>query len=274
MNLINTEYITVDQLLDSVEGDFKKYAESGLIDKSGLYKIVSYCNSSAGIRINPIMHCVLDIEDGKVDIPPALKKIRNISVITYHKSNFNTNLPYMGKATEIVTKIPDNTIPIYTPFGCLDAHGQCFWEVPRTQKHTEEFIIIEDRHPLQEEIGKNSLSTDGFIIDKEEGVIYFGVKTGRVILNYYKDLDSLALIPKEPMLYFYYEWSIKVKILQDILMNSEDDVQLKLQLAEKEKFGSYIDFDNYIKSESYKKAKKRHEQEYKDFEKKWVDPFY
>jgi hypothetical protein len=274
MNLVNTEYITVDQLLESVSNDFKKYEESGLIDKSSLYKIVAYCNSSAGIRINPIRHCVLDIKDGKIDIPSNFKKIRNIDIISYHKSNFNTSIPYMGKATEIVTKMPDKTIPVYTPFGCLDAHGQCFWEIPKVQKHTEEFIVVKDATCLQEGFSKDALSKNEFIIDKEEGVIYFGSKTGRVILNYYKDLDSLALVPKEPMLYFYYEWSIKVKILQDILMNSEDDVVNKLQLAEKEKFGAYVDFDNYIKSESYRKAKQRHQKEYQEFEEKWFNPFY
>ena len=57
-NLVNTEYITLEQLLDSVKSDFKKYNEAGIIDDSNLYKIVAYCNSDAGIRINPIEWCV------------------------------------------------------------------------------------------------------------------------------------------------------------------------------------------------------------------------
>lgn len=268
MNLVNTEYITTRQFIDDLKGDLKKYSENGIIDESTLYKVIAYTNAIAGIRINPIECAVLDVEDYMANLPEAFKKMKNAQVM----SNFKvaSSLGFYKNWTETVTKKPDETTPLYTPMGCINDCGQCYYVVPYKQAEEQHLVFTEyhNLHPVDHNCKK-----DSYKINREENIIEFGIKQGKVFLTYYADMDVLGLIPKQPQLYLFYEWSLKVKIFQDILMNSEDDIVQKLQYAEKQMQLAYIDFDNYIKSISFKKAlqiyNKRQEEHYNT----WVLPF-
>ncbi len=273
-NLVNTEYITLDELLDSTINDFKKYQDAGIIDKSSLYKVVAYCNANAGIRINPIVHCTIDIVNGKCKLPDNFKKIKSINIITSFKTNINTKIPDYSRGSEIVYEKPSESVSLYTPIGCIDDCGKCYWEIPKKSHIIEESIYIESFSKLNNADKGCDLSHNSYNINREDNTIEFGVNSGKAVLCYYTDLDKLGLIPKHPMLYFFYEWTLKVKILQDILMNSDDDVSIKLQYAEKERADAHVDFDNYIKSESFKKFIARYKKEEREFEEKWSNPFY
>lgn len=271
MNLLNTEYITLENLLDSVKGDFKKYNEAGLIDDAALYKIVAYCNANAGIRINPILDCIIEVKNGKGNLPDGFKKVKSIKAI----SNFKvpSSKPLYQNWTEQVTTQPQPNTPVYTPMGCHTDCGTCYWVVPYKET-SEQFLIFSETNDLTIANSNLQLGNTQYSIDKENGVINFGFKEGKAVMCFYADLDELGLIPKEPMLYFYYEWCIKVKILQDILMNSDDDVSQKLQYAEKEKMGAFIDFDGYIKSQSFKKSQIQYKQREQEFFDTYFKPFY
>jgi len=269
MNLVNTEYITLENLLDSIKSDFKKYDNAGIIDDNSLYKVVAYCNAQAGVRIQPIEWCVGEIENSRMTMPENLKKIQKIDII----SNFRTpsSLPLYQNWTEQVSEKPTDNTPLYTPIGCHNDCGQCYWVVPH-KPITEQWLVFTEHNSLQEGNHSHSLKKNEYLINREEEIIQFGISSGKAILTYYSDLDALGLIPKHPMLYFYYEWSLKVKILQDIMMNSEDDVANKLAYAEKQLFLSYVDFDNYIKSENFKKQKQRYKKQEQEFFSKWFAP--
>jgi len=269
MNLVNTEYITLKQLLDSIKGDFKKYFEGGIIDVSGLYKIISYTNSIAGIRINPIECSILEIENGVATLPDNLKKVKSIDII----SNFKvpSSLPFYQNWTEQVCEKPKEGEPVYTPLGCINDCGVCYWTIPYKQSK-EQFLVFTEHSTLTPSIDQCNKHT--YKINRDESLIEFGVTTGKAIITYYIDMDAIGLIPKQPQLYFFYEWSVKVKILQDIFMNSEDDVERKLQYAEKQMNLTYVDFDNYIKSESIRQLNKRYKEEQAAFYNKWFIPFY
>jgi hypothetical protein len=101
-------------------------------------------------------------------------------------------------------------------------------------------------------------------------------REGKIYLCYLADLvndDGEILIPKDDLLYPYYEWSAKAKILENILMNSEADVVEKYKLAESKKSAAYSDAVNYI-STSYsgqyeRLIKTRREQIYNSYYKMW-----
>lgn len=269
-NLVNTEYITLENLLDSVKGDFKKYSSSGIIDEAGLYKIVAKCNAEAGIRINPIEYCVADIKDGKIEMPEGLKKIKKIDIISNFKYPTSTAL-YQNWTETVLEKPKDNT-PLYTPLGCMNDCNQCYWVIPYREKPIEQWTVFTQHDSLYPSNSCGDLKDNGFFLNRDESIIEFGVKSGKVILCYYIDLDTIGLIPKQSQLYFYYEWSVKVKILQDIFMNSEDDVVNKLQYAERQLLGAYLDFDAYIKSESFRQSLIRYKRQEQEFWDKWFSP--
>ena len=264
-NLVNTEYITLEQLLESIQIDFKKYYESGIVDEAGLYKVVAYCNQKAGVRIMPMLCEVVEIQNGKAPIPDNFKKIVSVQTISKVVRDAQPN-NYYKNWTEHVRTQPHPSIPTYTPMGCHTPCGDCFWVIPY-QHCPEKKIVFTEYEDLN--LGYGSLSNSEFSIDRDEESLNFGIHSGMAIVTYYADLDSLGLIPKDREIADFYEWSIKEKILQDALMNSEDDVIVKLQYAEKQKSLSYIDFHNRIVSESYRQARARHQQYEQEFDEKW-----
>ena len=209
------------------------------------------------------MNGVLDIIDGKAELPCTFKKMKKIDIIANFKSNISTGLPMYQNWTEQVTKRPADNVPLYTPMGCVNDCGKCYWVIPHKET-IEQSLIFTEHIPLNH-CNSHTLGKHDYSIDKEESVINFGINSGKAIICYYSDMDKIGLIPKEPKLYFYYEWSVKLKILQDIYMNSEDDVIGKIQMAKQELMGAYIDFDNYIKSESFKKSLQRQKNFENDF---------
>jgi hypothetical protein len=262
MNLVNTEYITIDQAFDSTMSDMKRYRDNGLVDMSGLYKIIALCNSKAGVRIAPIMYEVLEIENNRAVLPKDFKKIKSINILSNYRVKIADNNFYLNW-TETVAAPPSCGTPSYTPIGCLNDCGKCYWTIPVRKEIKNEYYVFSHQEQL---------NSDSYIINREEQIIEFPFRSGRAILTYYADLDELGLIPKEPQLYFYYEYMLKDKILRDVAMNSDDDVYGKIQMNKQDLFGAFVDFDNYLKSESYKQYQERQRKQDQEFYDKWFFP--
>lgn len=257
--------MTVDELMSSVELDFKRYSEAGLIDMDTIYQTIAYCNAQLGVQMSPIKYCVADIINSKVNLPENFQKIKSVHVI----SNFKvpSSLPFYNGWVEHTTEKPKAEDPTYTPMGCLTDNGQCYWVVPH-KNTVEEHLIFTTRSELY--LTESSyLKESEYSIDKDEELIEFGINSGKVFICYYEDPTNLQLVPKHPLLFPWWSWSVKAKILLDILMNSDDDVQVKLKIAEKERDLAFADVDAFIKSRSYKRSSKERINQEQEFYNTW-----
>ena len=76
--------------------------------------------------------------------------------------------------------------------------------------------------------------------------------------------DGEIEIPFHPMLNSYYEWSVKEKLLEDMFLNSDADVQQKLAYAaqkKREAHGSAWIFANSREVGEWNKIQKKKQQQ-------------
>lgn len=69
----------------------------------------------------------------------------------------------------------------------------------------------------------------------KDGWLYTSFETGKVYLNYQgmlQDDDGNLLVPDHPMLNEYYEYALKQRIIENLVMNDEQVNQTKIQLVE------------------------------------------
>jgi hypothetical protein len=115
-----------------------------------------------------------------------------------------------------------------------------------------------------------------YAVDLEDNIIRTSFKEGQLFLCYIgtlEDEDGLPMIPFHPLLNGYYEWSLKKKILEDVFMNSDADVDKKLQYAIQEQKNAYLEawqFTGYPEHKELENNQKRYEAE---FYNKWYKNF-
>ena len=288
------EYIKLSQLVASVASDLHSFDDSNLIDEDRLIKIVRKVNSDLGVRIHESKSCILDIKNYKAELPSDFWKLELIFATTTTTLNVG-NLMLGGTQTETVTEYPTDLtdqmnilnysqkINNYTPIklGCYDQDcNQCYWVIkknPLAQK-----IRITNIIPLQLNNSCNNYLTNysphfhnnhgNYQIDIVENIIETSFKNGQIIITYLgnmEDEEGNILIPFHPQLFPYYELSCKVKILQDLFINSEADVQAKLQYLEREKSLAWRDALNFTMSSKAKQWSDYDKKRQHDFYDKW-----
>lgn len=292
MNKTPFEYIKLSQLLGSVKSDLHLYDDSNLIDEDRLIKIIRKVNSDLGVRLHESKSCIIDVENYKAQLPVDFWKLELAFATSTTTINVGNLMLGGATQTEMVTEYPTDPtdqqnilnysqkVNNYTPvkLGCYDSDcNQCYWIIKKNP--TAQKVKITNIIPLQLNPSCNNHLTHysphckfnegSYQIDINENIIETSFKSGQIIITYLgnlEDEDGNVLIPFHPQLFPYYEWACKVKILQDIFMNSEADVQKKLQYAEKEKTLAWKDALNFTMSA---KAK-----QWSDYDKKRQCEFY
>lgn len=300
-------YITLSQFMSSVEDDFHKFSDAGLIDNLKLIKVIRACNEKLGIRLyrqkQDILHlsCRPGETKGRADLPLDFYKME--MAFALHHRFINTQLP-IGAGTQQTLTEPilnqladggitlttgDTGVPIVNTTGCcLDQSDTCTWliKTPLTQvqvKYTELIplhITSGDRYFTEYSPNRQHYhhhERKAYDINIEEGYIETHFQEGVIYISYLQDMKSETgedLIPFHPLLNPYYEWSVKVKILQDILMNSEDDVINRLKYAERERNLSFLDAVNFAMGKEAHEWKRYDEERSRKFHQKYFSIFY
>jgi len=282
------EYITLSQLMASVEDDMHKYADAGLIDTMKVIKTIRGCNEKLGLRIYRSRQQLLYInEEGQADLPADFYKAEMAFAMVNRL--VNTQLP-IGTGLQQVTTQPTlcdvarGDITNLTGC-CLDSLGDsCTWLVktPLTQLQ----VSIKELIPLHIGSGREHFvgyspnphhSRHGsYVINVEEDRVETNFKGGVIYLSYLADMKNDTgedIIPFHASLNPYYEWSVKAKILQDIFINSEDDVINKLKYAERERNLSYQDAVNFAMGKKAREWQRYDDQRSREFFRKYYAIF-
>ncbi len=88
----------------------------------------------------------------------------------------------------------------------------------------------------------------------EDDFINTPFRSGEIYIMYLatmQDEDGHLLFPFHPLITPYYEWSIKEKVLQDTIFNSDGDYSNMYKLAQQERVKAWLDAFNVTATKEY-----------------------
>jgi hypothetical protein len=262
------------------------YDDAGMIDEDKVIKIVAECNEKLGMKIYKPRECMLTVDNYEAESPRDLHKIENLlGTEIYQIANLNPD--FGTRLLEYTSEKPkdDTHIITYGKMGCVDSCNNCYWVKDKRPHTTDQVLTFERFIPLQLSPAIHNSCTDyspcssqkrEYKVDLEEEKFKFNFQKGSVYLSYIGKLlsnDGEIQLPFHPKLNPYYEYAIKEKILEDILLNSEADVVNKLRYINEKKREAYAiawDFANTREVNEWSKIQKKRQQNYY---KQWYSAF-
>lgn len=278
------KYIKFSDVLNSVKSDLHLFDNNALILEDRLLKVVYHCNDKLGLKLNKSKQVLLEIKNGKADLPLDFYKLEMVFATAVTKVPNHLQL-IPGNKAEYTTCPPRDNSPLIKidKMGCKDICCNEMYIVrqPQIQREIEvkTFIPLSMSQRCNDfcvSYTPNLSKHSEFSIDLEDGVVKTSFKEGQLFMCYIgtlEDEDGLPMIPFHPLLNGYYEWSLKRKILEDIFMNSEADVEKKLAYAKQEQSSAYLEawqFTGYPEHKELEKNQRKYELE---FYHKWYKMF-
>jgi hypothetical protein len=157
-------FITMSQLMNSVEDDFHKWSDAGLVDQLKYIKVIRECNEKLGIRIYDSKQVMLDVYPspdghgrGRADLPLDFYKAE--MTFALYKRFVNTMLPIGPGLQQVMSppsldqvqsgEITNLTGPCSmepTSGGACSPDGPCSWliKTPLTQLQVQIDDIARD----------------------------------------------------------------------------------------------------------------------------------
>lgn len=229
------QYKTFNQLLDEVIVDFHTFNLEGMIDPQQLIKVAIRVNYELGLRINKTKDVILNIEHGKAKLPDDFYVLNYANMV----GTYTVQDPVIS-GTHIEERPLNaqftNDFPCVTP--CVSACGNY---VNLVQTLKSEVRTYEEFYPLQVSAAKivsedcpNLRVKSHNKAEIRDGFIFTNLEIGKVHLNYIgnlEDEEGNLLVLDHPMTNEFYEYAIKQRILENLMMNGEDVAQ-RIQLIE------------------------------------------
>lgn len=271
------KYKTFDDLLVDVKSDFKKYDQQGLIDPQNLIKVVLRLNKQLGLRIHTTKEIVLEVNRNKVRLPNDfgalnfLLGLGSYKVKTYLPQGTHVEERIIGSVAPEYNPGPGETvdwcetpvdpvtpetecenIPIDQSTCCgndsctLTCTGNVVQLVQKFNYQTREYQELYPIHLVRStenlsDFCPNRYWSSQMSAELKDGWLYTSFESGYVYLNYegaMEDKEGNLLLLDHDLVNDYYEYALKKKILEDVIMNDDESnfqtLQLKLQLIERE----------------------------------------
>lgn len=278
-------YITFKELMASIKQDLKLFDNASLIDEDNLIKTVRYCNERLGDRTRKTEYKIIDIKNFKGELPKDFYKVVECFLLRSASCSTYPQMPILHTTkVHIDTEPPACTQP--TAGKMFVSISDCCNYVYATESHVpsedcnKETYHICSRMKLGFKFDNTCISgyehyeKDGFEIDLVNKELETGIRDGKILFIYLADLDGEdVLIPQHPLLSPYYEYTLKEKILEDLVMNSEADVTNKLQYISSKKPVAWEQANNYLNSsevDQFYRIRKSLQQKYYD---QWYSKF-
>lgn len=230
------KYRTFDSLLEDVKLDLRNMAADTSIEPGQLIKVARKCNYDLGLRIQRTKETVLEICKGKAKLPDDFQ-VMNFALIC---GNYTiVEVPPQGTNVQQI-------VPGYRPWiegsTCTNANGTSPETTCMTQCN-QDYMLVQMVNTVRREFrtfAPISFRSSQFIdVDcpntcsprwqnKDEayikdGWVYTNFEDGNVYINYQADMvddDGNLIVPDHPMLNEYYEYSLKKRIVENLLMDN------------------------------------------------------
>jgi len=255
-NNYSLKYRTFDQLFEDATIDLKNFALENKIDPQQLLKVARRCNYMCGFRIYRTRQIVLEVECGKAKLPEDFH-ILNFALVCGEWEHTQA----LPQGTHVEERVIDPAVPTYTPApptvidACAPAPDPCAPdpcenvcinpcgdEYQIVQKINTQTRVYKQVFPLYLTAGDKipcdclSASWNGYPNEGriENNFLYVNFETGKVYLNYQGDMiddNGNILVPDHELINEYYEYALKQRILENMLMNGQD-VSAQMQIIE------------------------------------------
>lgn len=241
------KYRKFEGLLADVQMDLSSFDLEGMIDPAKLIKIAMKVNYDLGLRIQMTKERILEVEKGKVKLPDDFN-VMNYGLICGEHTV--TIIPPQGTHIEDV-------VPKYTAMGqpevcgcpnnqtvCLQWNKEkpCLIQKVNTETRTYNFLyqirFVNSKFINCDCPNLKYLCNDEAYI--KDNFIWTNFDCANLYINYQgtlEDEDGDLLVPDHPMLNEYFEYALKERVLENIIMSGENAsaqfqlVQQKLRAA-------------------------------------------
>lgn len=239
------KYRTFTSLLEDVRTDLKSLTTDGVIDPSQLIKVAMRVNYDLGLRIYMTKEKTFTIEKGRVRLPDDFY-VMNFAMLCGEQTVSRVN----PQGTNIQEVVPEYR-PWVDQLPCTNDSGigekACLTKCGNSYELIQVIGSQEVTYKILEPISfKNSQYVDcdcpnltyqshnaAYIKD---GWIYINLDEGKMYVNYQgtlEDEDGDLMVPNHPMLNEYYEYALKKRILENLIMDGANvSAQLQLVMAE------------------------------------------
>jgi len=246
----------ISELIAIVRRDFRKLDDEGMIDEGRLIKVIMACNDRLGIPIRQINQKCLQVVDFKAKLPLNFEKLYYVGAV---------------KATNTMTmegRNPfDNSFDrdvIYEAeldrgsFGNTDSYSVTILRNTQTTVHNINTLVGLDVSPQSHVYCHASCPNmrikGKYTVTIEDDHINTPFRSGELYIMYLgtmEDEEGNLLFPFHPLITPYYEWSIKEKVLQDVIFNSDGNYGDLFKLAQSERVKAWLDAYNITTEKGY-----------------------
>ena len=244
------KYRTFDSLLEDVKIDLRTLTLENRIDPAQLIKVAMRVNYDLGLRINVTKETILEVEKGRVRLPEDFY-VMNYALMLHQ--GYETIIPAQGTNVQDVTptwrpwveqnscsnaSLPEQPVCFSK---CNDNTYQIIQVVNQERRAYKSFVPIRFRN--SKFVDCNWPDIFGSARDEawiKDGWLYTTVDHASIYINYqgtFTDENGDLLIPDHPMLNEYYEYAVKKRILENLVMDGEN-VTAQYQLVAQEYRGA------------------------------------
>jgi hypothetical protein len=239
------KYRTFDSLLEDVKLDLRSLATDGTIDPAQLLKVAIRVNYDLGLRIYMTKERLVEVCKGRVRLPDDFF-VMNFALLcgeatyTFAKPQ-GTNVqdvtpewrPWVEQNYCSNVSLPEQPV-------CLTQCGSSYQliQIVNTETRTySHFLPIKFKN--SQYVDKDCPSLGHIAKDEayiKDGWIYTNFEDGNVYINYQgtlEDSDGNLMVPDHPYLNEYYEYALKKRILENLVMDGTN-VSAQLQLVMQE----------------------------------------
>lgn len=244
------KYRTFDSLLEDVKIDLRTLTLENRIDPAQLIKVAMRVNYDLGLRINVTKETILEVEKGRVRLPEDFY-VMNYALMLHQ--GYETIIPAQGTNVQDVTptwrpwveqnscsnvSLPEQPVCFSK---CNDNTYQIIQVVNQEKRAYRSFVPVRFRN--SKFVDCNWPDIFGSARDEawiKDGWLYTTVDHASIYINYqgtFTDENGDLLIPDHPMLNEYYEYAVKKRILENLVMDGEN-VSAQYQLVAQEYRGA------------------------------------
>ena len=236
---VSHRFRTFDQLLDDVSVDFSNYALEGLVEPQQLIKVATRINYDLGLKIHRTKEIVLDIEHSQAKLPWDFNYLNYAFICGDYTLRMDMPSGTHIDTTNPVPYVPDPgfTGPCEDPtckdvcvIQACDDEKKSYQVIQKVagltqyrEFHTFRALKIKNTSPKVCECPNiNVQAVD--IAEIKDNYLLTNFKTGHVFINYQgamEDNNGNLLVLDHPYCNEYYEYGIKLRILENLLFNGE-----------------------------------------------------
>lgn len=282
--LTNTRYKTFDQLMAGIESDLGKWADEGYIDRGIFIKVVRDVNAHLGLRINMEREDMIEVKDHTALLPEDFQFLQ--LALACQTEYVRAPIP-MGAQTESHTiEVPcENKACNLHSCDNGDCGGPCNNCIWVTQKIGVKTYTYTDIRTLELTQSSHSRCTDTCLnfhfrsphqIRIQDDHATFSFREGQVYINYIADMldeNNNVLILDHPLVNDYYEYAVKKRFFENMLLNKEGDFVQSYQVMVEELRKARVKAVGFINTPEYGDLQKMFIDNRHRFYKKYINYF-